>query len=481
MNPSEELLSKYIFTRLKEDPILAQEYIYQDNVKLHPREGFKNLKKLSDNFINGKVENRFIVMPGLRGLGKTTLLFHLYDYLMEEGIEKDRILYMPTDYLTDFLGSNLMEAINIYIKEIHEKTPVTLDKKLFILIDEAQHDNKWSETGKIIYDQSKKIFMIFTGSSSINLDMSVDAVRRTRKESVFPMNFSEYLHLKYGIKIPRNTSPALENLIFTGRTTELEAVEIKIHKELLALSNPLDKEWERYLCYGGFPFSLHLNDFDIRERTFNMVERVVEKDLSSIRSFRIQTRNVIFRMLMFLALQKPGQISENKLADYLDVSSSLIKDILHILEKTHLIFHVAPYAGAGKIIRKTWKYYFLSPSIKASINAKLGRNLHHNRELLGELSENLVASYLFKLKETLKRPEGIFYSPQKGGVDFLLKDLLGGIIPLEVGIGKKGKSQIKKAINKYQSDYGIVISNDHEKVSREDDVIFLPIKLFSLI
>jgi uncharacterized protein len=481
MESNKELLFDYILTRLKEDPILSQENIHRKGEKLKPREGFINLKNLANNFLKGDVENRFIVMPGLRGVGKTTLLFHLYDYLIKKGIENERILYIPTDYLVDFLGFNLIDAINVYVSEIHQKTPVTLDKELFILIDEAQHDDKWSQTGKVIYDQSKKIFMIFTGSSAINLEMSVDAVRRTKKESIFPMNFSEYLYLKYDITTPNQTSDSVKNLIFTGQISQLQEKENQITKELLKLPNPLDSEWERYLSLGGFPLSLYLNDFDIQERTFNMVERVVEKDLSAIRSFRSETKNVIFRILMFLALQKPGEVSENKLANNLGVSSSLIKDILHILEKTHLIFHVAPYSGAGKMVRKSWKYYFLTPSIKATINSKIGKSTRYNRELLGVLSENLVASYLFKLKETTRRPEGIFYSPQKKGVDFLLTDYSEGIIPIEVGVGKKGKGQIKKAMNTYNSDYGIVISNDRRKVTQQDDVIFLPINTFSLM
>ncbi|MDZ4172817.1 MAG: AAA family ATPase, partial [Methanobacteriaceae archaeon] len=446
-----------------------------------PREGFIHLKDHVNNFLEGNIENRFIVMPGLRGVGKTTLLFHLYDYLIKKGIESNRILYLPTDYLKDFLGVNIMEAINVFVSEIHQKTPVTQNKELFILIDEAQHDDKWSQTGKIIYDQSKKIFMVFTGSSAINLEMSVDAVRRTKKESIFPMNFSEYLILKYNINIPEGTSDSVKHLIFTGDVTSIQEKENQIMKELLKLPHPLEKEWEKYLCCGGFPLSIYLDEFDIQEKTFNMVERVIEKDVSSIRSFRSGTKNVIFRILMFLALQKPGEISENKLANNLNVSPSLIKDILYILEKTHLIFHVAPYGSAGKIVRKSWKYYFLSPSIKASINSKIGKTTRHNRELLGILSENLVASYLFKLKETIRQPQGIFYAPEKKGVDFLISDYLGKIIPLEVGVGKKGKGQIKKAINNYNSDYGIVISNDRKRVTKEGDVIFLPIITFSFI
>ena len=78
-------------------------------------------------------------------------------------------------------------------------------------------------------------------------------------------------------------------------------------------------------------------------------------------------------------------------------------------------------------------------------------------------------------------PHGIFYSPEKEGVDFLLSDVTGEIIPLEVGVGNKDNRQIKKAIKKYNSKYGIVVSNATKKITREDDVINVPLSTFSFL
>lgn len=100
---------------------------------------------------------------------------------------------------------------------------------------------------------------------------------------------------------------------------------------------------------------------------------------------------------------------------------------------------------------------------------------------MGELAENMVASYFFRLKETIKVPHGIFYSPEKEGVDFLLSDMTGEIIPVEVGVGNKNKRQIKKAINKYNSQYGIVVSNKTKRITRDDDVIHIPLTTFSFL
>lgn len=479
---SDDLLD-YILVRLREGPRLSRDHIYRNESKLRYRNAFLKLKKHADNFLEGFNENRFIVMPGLRGVGKTTLLFQLYDYLInQKGIKQDRVLYISTDHMSEYLGGRIIDAVDVFISEVHHKTPVTLDHELFILIDEAHYDKGWSKAGKILFDQSKKIFMIFTGSSALNLEMNVDAVRRTKKESIYPLNFSEYLLLREDIYPPGGTSKSLRNLIFNGDIEKASQKENQLMKRTLGLKEPPEKEWEDYLCCGGFPFGIHLDDRDIHEKTFNMLDRVIEKDVSLIRSFRSDTRSAIFRVLMFLAMQKPGETSEGKLANSIEISSALVKDILAILEKTHLIFHIKPYSkSAGKSVRKAWKYYFLSPSIKTSINYQMGKYNPRNREFWGELAENLVASYFKRTQETINQPYGIFYSPEKGGVDFLLSTIDGEIIPVEVGLGKKGKGQIKRAIRKYESNYGLVVSNKSTKISKDEDVIYIPLTTFSFL
>src|SRR3990167_9167105 len=153
-----------------------------------------------------------------------------------------------------------------------------------------------------------------------------------------------------------------------------------------------------------------------------MIDRVIEKDIFSIQSFNTETRNTISRILSFLALQFPGGTSDSKLSERLGVSPTMVRSILDVLEKTHLIFSIKPYGGAGKVVRKPWKYYFLSPSINTAIRFRLGLYDKTSREMFGVLVENMVASYFIRMKETINLPTGIFYDHEDGGVDFLIQD-----------------------------------------------------------
>ncbi|MBI3026758.1 DUF4143 domain-containing protein [Candidatus Woesearchaeota archaeon] len=258
----------------------------------------------------------------------------------------------------------------------------------------------------------------------------------------------------------------------------VSANENQLMRKTLSLNKRMDMIWEDFLCYGGFPFGLNMSQIEVHQRIFSMVDRVIEKDVFALQSFNTDTRNDITRILTFLALQTPGGTSDAKLAERIKISPTLVRTILDILEKTHLIFSIKPYGGAGKVIRKPWKYYFLSPSINAAIRFKLGVYDIRNREMLGVLAENLVASYLFRMMETVNMPTGIFYDSEEGGVDFLIHNAKNSIIPIEVSIGDKNQEQVKTAIKRYDSGYGIIISNT-EKIRKDNNIIYMPLTTFS--
>ncbi len=474
----------YLLAKLAEAPLLAKEKTQENGKKYKYRRAYFRVKKYIDEFLADKDNNRIVMLPGLRGVGKTTLLLQIYNYLIStKKLRQERVLYFSADELREYLGIKISELIRIYVEDILKTSLVNLNKRIFILIDEAHFDEEWSLASKIIYDQTKKVFLLLTGSSALSMEVSVDLARRAQKEMMFPMNFSEYLILKYKLFPPSGTAGSIRELIFMPSDRLLKeagALWNKIQRNYLGIKKPLNKEFEYFMLSGGFPFSMNSNEKETYEKIFSMLDRVIERDIFVIKSFKTDTRNVITRILSFLVLQKPGGTSDAKLSERLKVSPSLIRGILETLEKTHLIFSVKPYGGAGKIVRKPWKYYFLSSSLISAMRYKLGLYNLVDRNMLGIVGENLVASYFFRMQKTINMPAGIFYDPEKEGVDFLLQTGTGEIIPVEVKTGKKDSSQIRKAIVRYNSKYGIVISNDNN-VKMQNNVIYIPLALFSFV
>ena len=81
--PSNEELLDYIYAKQLEIENLTKYKLKNITSK---RFKYENIKRHVDLFINEKYEYypRLIVMPGLRGIGKTTILYQLYDYLVNE-------------------------------------------------------------------------------------------------------------------------------------------------------------------------------------------------------------------------------------------------------------------------------------------------------------------------------------------------------------------------------------------------------------
>ncbi len=475
-------LIKYVIAKLTEGHVLAKSYTEVKGLQLNHRRVYSRVRKHVDDFLLGEVENRLIVLPGLRGVGKTTVVFQICNYLRNsKKIEHDRILYFSADELKALLNGSIIETVKAFVEEVHRSSFAALDKELFVFVDEAHFDKEWSQAAKVIFDQSKKIFLIFTGSSALSMEMSVDIARRARREAVFPLNFSEYLILKYNLFPPKNTAQSIREVFLDYKNTgsaELTANEIM--KKLIGLGKPPDKEWEDFLCYMGFPFCLNLSQIEAHERIFSTVERVIDKDVFSLQSFNTGTKSTITRVLSFLALQKPGGTSDAKLAERLQVSPTQVRSILDVLEKTHLIFSVKPYGSAGKVVRKPWKYYFLSPSINAALRFKLGSYNINDREMMGVLAENLAASYFFRMMNTVNMPAGIFYDSDENGADFILRTGGESIIPVSVTVGDKGSKQVSGAMEKYGSSHGIVISG-RENFFADKNIVYMPVMMFSFV
>lgn len=101
-------ISEYLKKTLSLTPMRVKRGISHNGKLFAKREVFFKLKEHVDCFLEDGSDNRLIIMPGLRGTGKTTLLYQLYDYLSVEcNIGQNQILYLNLDRLKDFEDFNI--------------------------------------------------------------------------------------------------------------------------------------------------------------------------------------------------------------------------------------------------------------------------------------------------------------------------------------------------------------------------------------
>lgn len=480
---SMDLLEKRSFINdlILNNPKMIENNLKNNYIYLKERQLYQELKCYVDKFIEECNVNRFFIIPGIRGVGKTTILYQLFTYLYnEKNIEKNRILFLDLDRLKRQPDFELLSFIDVFLKQINDEYYLT-STPLFIFVDESQYVDDWDLIGKILYDENSNVFMIFTGSNALNLEISADSSRRAIKKELYPMNFREYLNLKYDFNINTDFTSEIINTILTGDINTITRNEKEIQmNDLAKLKRNIDNEWMDFLQYGDLPLTVSQNKYDNLRKTTDIVDKIIEKDMDLLSSVTSPLRLSTYKLVTLLATQKPGDMSLNKMANILDISKSSVENLLKILEKTQLLFSVDSYGSPSKKIRTSSEYYFLSTQIKASFFIDNGDLSRDPRQYLGILTENLVASTLYRLKNLLNNRYAISYDSKKGGVDFIITTISGKVVPVEVGIGKKNKKQIINAINNYNADYGIIISNTTNQIVKEKNIIYIPLLTFSL-
>lgn len=450
--------------------------------KLHHRKIYYDIIDRVDKFIESEeYPNRFITMPGLRGLGKSTIIYQIYDYLInEKGIEADDILYLDVDELLLNFNTDIKTVFEVFLEYYHNTIPVALEKKLFILIDEAQFDKNWAQFAKILFDKTSNIFMFFTGSCALELESNTDAIRRMKMQHIYPMNFKEYLLLNYGIDIAEYD---IRNLLFDCTEENVEKARImekKLSNILINLNNDPQLELKKFTQAYSFPFALNEDISDIHEDISEVVRRIIKDDLVGFKSYNKVSSHTINQIISFLATKKPGKTKNATIAQSTEISANTIKEILGVLELTQLIFSICAYGPGGKILKNSKEHFFITSNIKASFNYRLGRYDINEDQCYSILVENRVASNLYYLIKKTSDSIGLFYDADRRGVDFIIK-YDDNVIPIEVGIGKKTKSQLTLASRKYNSKYSILVSNRTETIEFVNNILYIPLLTFALM
>lgn len=335
-------LNTYIQNQIIRNPMNIKEELAYNNIKFNTRLDFDRICEYIDDFLMGNNINRYILLPGIRGVGKSTMLFQTYEYLLKaKNVNPQNILYISADNLKQMCNSSILDAVTSYLDIYHNTIFEAPDEPVFLLIDEAQYDKDWALTGKIIFDSTKSIFMIFSGSRALELTYNADAARRLLKFPVTPLNYPEHLRLKYG-NFKNDISPAIAQLIFDGKTEGISEIDTKMAHITAGFKNFDVNEWNDFLKFGGFPSSFFQKPHEVSEKIMDIITRAVTIDMKNIEGLNDQTQDLAFQLLYFFALQNPGEISKGSMANHLDSNKITVNKILNTLEKTQLIFQIPP-------------------------------------------------------------------------------------------------------------------------------------------
>src|SRR3989338_7862890 len=476
----EEIL-KHIQNQLVQAPFRLKSYIQDEQGKKYPQRNiYDKVDQYFRDFLNKtNTQDRWIIIPGLRGVGKTTILAQLFLNHQQE-VDDRRMLYVSLDEVVNVLGSSLKDVLSAYERILGESFE-KLTKPVFIFIDEAQYDSKWASVLKSVYDRSNKVFVICSGSSAVSLQTNTDVIRRSIFQKLFPTSFSEFLMIRDG-KLPiKGLKQNIKDALFNSESAKDAYDKLKsIAQSVLNAWSSIDRHYvDEYLRIGTLPFAIKMKDeVRVYQTITLLLDKVINQDVQGLGRFDTKTLIHIKRVLFLLA--ESDVVSIQKLATTLETSVNTVSNILEVLEQAELLIRVMPYGSNSKKVRKPSRYQFMSSAMRSAFLSVAG-----NEQIFASqkdrLMEDIVAMTLYR--EFVANNRGALnYDSSKAGADFILTIAGENIIPIEVGIGDKSGTQVRNTMKKIGSaKYGVVICRNSLTLLDDANVVKVPLDYFLLI
>ncbi len=472
---------KYVQNQLIQAPFRLKSYIQDEQGKKYPQRNIyiKIDKYFRDFLYDPNAQDRWIIIPGLRGVGKTTILAQFFlNYYQEVG--DHRIFYVSLDEVVNVLGSSLKDVLSAYEKIVGESFE-KLSKPLFIFIDEAQYDPKWASVLKSVYDRSNKVFVVCSGSSAVSLQTNPDVIRRSIFQKLFPTSFTEFLMIRDGRFPVKDLKKNLKEALFNADSAKDAYEKLKKYEQnVMSAWSSIDRHYvDEYLKIGTLPFAIRMKDEARVYQTISLLlDKVINQDVQSLGRFDTKTLVHIKRVLFLLA--ESDVVSVQKLAKTLETSVNTISNILEMLEQTELLIRVMPYGSNSKKVRKPSRYQFMSSAMRSAFLSVAGNEQIFSSQK-GRLMEDIVAMTLYREFVTNGRG-ALNHDSSKGGADFILTIAEKNIIPIEVGVGEKLGTQIRNTMKKVRSaKYGMVICGNELTLLEDSNIVKVPLDYFLLI
>ena len=451
-----------------------------------PRFLLEDIKQDIADFLSDKpTDVRWLVLPGLRGVGKTTLLSQLYLSIVQNknSSKQTKLLYLSLDEPVVKFGVNLAEILDVY-QIMTGGSWLNSDSLYFILIDEVQADPNWAKFIKFVYDKTDNVFFVCTGSSATALQMTADIDgRRAKVVKVYPLSFIEHQAL---IGLPPNIGlkQSLIETIYHSASVE------DVYQGLIQKAEDLNRQWrkydslsfEDYLRVGTMPNNLVFdNRLTFYTNIQNIIRRVVVEDIMTIRKFDFQTTATIQRLLFLLA-DSQDTVSFTTLNKILGTNNRLLWRILDALVEAELLIKVPAWGNHFQSTRKPVRYHFQTPAIRASYYNLSIAPANRNKQT-GKLLEDLAA--LHYLREIHNKNQGqltyYYDKAQSANCDFILKLIDGRQLAIEFGLGKKDVGQVVKTMEEVDCSYGLVFADQPLAINRDAKVVTIPLKYFLLM
>lgn len=384
--------------------------------------------------LTGYLDAREILfIQGVRRSGKSTLMFQMVEYLIQQGVDPDTILYINLDepLFTGWMHDPgfLNELIEEYCERINKS-------RYYLFIDEIQNYEQWVGAVKVSYDTNPHIKWVLTGSTSslLKRNLATKISGRYLSVTVYPLSFEEYL-------------------LFQGETR----VSITRKNQL----------FETYLKYGGFPRITIESDASLRHDLLtSYYETIYLKDI--IMAHNIRSPAYLVDLLYFLISNTGNLLSYTRLGEQIGISTDTVREYIECACDAYLLYPVLKYdPSVKKQLYNMKKIYCIDTGLINAVSFKFSENA-------GKILENYVFTTLIRKKDSF-----VFYHRSRYECDFLIQKNHHIVSAIQVcmslenpDVRKREIRGLVEAMDSYPDITGYILTmNESDRIEVDDKVI----------
>jgi predicted AAA+ superfamily ATPase len=294
------------------------------------------------------------IMSGVRGAGKTTILYQMIETLLRDGVPPQRILYAPLDH-TILKLAGLDELQACYQEYIHPGPDA------YFFLDEVEYEPDWDMWLDATRDDMPGTKVMATKSAGEAIRVVPGSAReKWNLINIFALSFYEYCCL-VGVDIPKIPTHLI-NIPFSS-------MEKQEQSDVISSLFGFQNYFGRYLMVGGFPeTALSKNDAasigGVRE---SVVNKSLKEDLPSI--YNIRNTTELERIFFHLCGVSSDIVSVDAIAKNLRVASRpTVENYIRYMDGADLIYVAHPLEVAQyKIQKSSPKIYISDAAIRGAI------------------------------------------------------------------------------------------------------------------
>ena len=261
------------------------------------------------------------VVTGIRRCGKSTLMEIYRDWLINQGVSSERIVFISfEDY--DYFSLRDPQNLYGYVKDRLSETEMT-----YLFFDEIQHVKDFPDViNSLNLKPNTDIYLTGSNAYMLSSELATLISGRYVEISMLPLSFREYV-------------------------------------EAIGGQNSLQDSYNQYVTNSSFPYTLELESSDEISDYLNAVyNTIVVKDIMTRQ--KIQDVTMLESVIRFAADNIGNILSTKRIADLMTaegrkIDQKTVEKYMHALCETFFLYEAKRYNIKGKQLFKSLSKYYL--------------------------------------------------------------------------------------------------------------------------